>query len=250
MKTIPKPRSWCAAALLLPLLTAVGQAQAPAPPRLAAETTIYRDLWGIPHVRSRTDAGAAFGFAYAQAEDYSPVSSATTSQALGRAAEVDGPDAIPQDRLNRALEIPRLAREEYRRLDGRTRTCALCDGFVAGLDYYLATHPEVRPLLLTRFEPWYPLAFIRYNYFQSGFVFATGLRTRALASGAGGGSRRERAPMAGSWDRREARRDTRCSSSIRTCLSSGRDRSTKATCRATRDGTSPATPGSGFRFHM
>lgn len=165
-------------ALLLLLVTGVAQSQSPAPPPLARETTIYRDRWGIPHVRARSDAGAAFGFAYAQAEDYFARIERNYIQALGRAAEVDGPDAVAQDRLNRALEIPRLAREEYRRLDSRTR--ALCDGFAAGLNYYLATHPEVRPALLTHFEPWHPLAFIRYNYYQQGFVWASGVRAEEL----------------------------------------------------------------------
>ena len=36
---------------------------------------------------------------------------------------------------------------------------ALCDGFADGLNYYLATHPEVKPALLTRFEPWMPMFF-------------------------------------------------------------------------------------------
>jgi acyl-homoserine lactone acylase PvdQ len=164
-------------ALLFPLVTTVVQSQAPGPP-LARETTIYRDRWGIPHLWARTDAGAAFGFAYAQAEDYFARIERNYIEALGRAAELDGPDAVAQDRLNRALEIPRLARAEYGRLDGRTR--ALCDGFVAGLNYYLATHSEVRPRLLRRFEPWYPLAFIRYLYYQRGFVWASGVRPEEL----------------------------------------------------------------------
>ena len=113
MLTAPKPRSWPVAALLLPLLAAMAHSQMPPPPRLAAETTIYRDRWGIPHVRARNDAGAAFGFAYAQAEDYFARIERNYIEALGRAAEVDGPDAVAQDRLNRALGIPRLAREEY-----------------------------------------------------------------------------------------------------------------------------------------
>ena len=29
-----------------------------------------------------------------------------------------------------------------------------------GLNYYLATHPEVEPRVLTRFEPWLALSFI------------------------------------------------------------------------------------------
>ena len=179
--------STCLVALLLPLFAAVVETPSSAPARLAAETTIYRDRWGIPHVWSRTDAGAAFGFAYAQAEDYFARIERNYIQALGRSAEVDGADAVPEDRLNRLLEIPRLAREEYRRLDRRTR--ALCDGFVAGLNHYLATHPQVRPLLLTRFEPWYPLAFIRYNYYQRGFVWASGVLEEELRLTAGEAAR-------------------------------------------------------------
>ena len=47
---------------------------------------------------------------------------------------------------------------------------SLCDAFAAGFNYYLARHPEVRPRLITKIEPWYTLAFIRYNYYQNGFA--------------------------------------------------------------------------------
>ena len=33
----------------------------------------------------------------------------------------------------------------------------LLNAYAAGINYYLHTHPEVRPALLNRFEPWYPL---------------------------------------------------------------------------------------------
>jgi acyl-homoserine lactone acylase PvdQ len=157
----------------------VAQSPATGPrPALAAEATIYRDRWGIPHVFARTDAGAAFGFAYAQAEDYFARIELNYIQALGRQAELDSA-GFRQDRLNRALEIPRLAQAEYRRLGPRMK--AICDGFAAGLNWFLATHPDVHPRLLTRFEPWYPLAFIRFNYFQQGFVWSTGIRFEELA---------------------------------------------------------------------
>jgi len=35
----------------------------------------------------------------------------------------------------------------------------LCDAWSAGLNDYLADHPEVTPELLTRFEPWMPMFF-------------------------------------------------------------------------------------------
>src|SRR5687768_9420885 len=135
---------------------------------LARTVTIYRDTYGVPHVFGRTDATTVFGFAYAQAEDNFWRLEENYIAAIGRSAEVDGERRLERDRLNRALEIPRLAQEEYRRLDPHTR--AMCDAFAAGLNYYLSRHPDVKPRLLTRFEPWHPLAFIRYNYYQQGFV--------------------------------------------------------------------------------
>jgi acyl-homoserine lactone acylase PvdQ len=155
------------ALLLLLFLTAPVWAQ-PNPARLAKTVTIYRDAFGVPHVYGRTDASTVFGFAYAQAQDNFWRVEENFIQALGRSSELYDETALDEDRLNHALEIPRLAREEYSRLEPRMR--ALCDAFAAGFNFYLARHPEVRPRLLQQIEPWYTLAFIRYNYFQNGFA--------------------------------------------------------------------------------
>jgi len=144
------------------------------PEKLAGDVTIYRDTYGVPHVFGRTDASTVFGFAYAQAEDNFWRIEENFIHATGRASEVYGEKTLEEDRLNHALEIPRLAREEYQRLDPHMRS--LCDAFAAGLNYYLAQHPSVRPRLLTTIEPWYTLAFIRYNYFQNGFAHDRSLR--------------------------------------------------------------------------
>ena len=148
------------------------------PEKLAGSVTIYRDTYGVPHVFGRTDASTAFGFAYAQAEDNFWRVEENFINALGRASEVYGEKSVDEDRLNRALEIPRLARAEYARLDPHMRS--LCDAFAAGFNYYLAHHPEVRPRLLTTIEPWYTLAFIRYNYYQNGFAHDPNLRRIGL----------------------------------------------------------------------
>lgn len=145
---------------------------------LAARVTIYRDTYGIPHVFGETDASTMFGFAYAQAEDNFWRIEDNYIRSLGRRAEVDGEDGLGSDRRNHALEIPRLAREEYARMPRPMR--ALLDAFAAGLNAYVADHPDARPRLLTRFEPWYPLAFIRYNYYQSGFFWGAGFRPADL----------------------------------------------------------------------
>ena len=156
----------CASSLCTAQLAAQGN--------LAQRVTIYRDTYGIPHVFGETDAATMFGFAYAQAEDNFWRIEDDYIRALGRRAEVEGESGLTGDWRNRALEIPRLARAEYARLPKKMR--AVLDGFAMGLNGYLADHPAVRPRLLTRFEPWYALAFIRYNYYQSGFFWSAGFR--------------------------------------------------------------------------
>ena len=148
------------------------------PDDLAARVTIYRDTYGIPHVFGETDASTMFGFAYAQAEDNFWRIEDNYIRSIGRRAEAEGESGLGSDRRNHALEIPRLAREEYARMPQQMR--ALLDAFVAGLNAYLTDHPEVRPRLLTRFEPWYPLAFIRFNYYQSGFFWGAGFQPSDL----------------------------------------------------------------------
>lgn len=146
---------------------------------LARRVTIYRDVYGVPHVFGETDAATTFGFGYAQAEDGFFRLEDNYIRALGRRAEVDGERRAGEDRLNRVLRIPHLARVEYRRLPRRIRD--LVDGYAAGVNFWMARHPERRPRLLTRIEPWYVLAFIRYNYFQNGFVWSSGVAASELS---------------------------------------------------------------------
>jgi len=120
-----------------------------------------------------TPAATAYGFAWAQAEDNFWQVEENFIRAVGRAAEVHGEPALPEDWINRALEIPRLAREEYREADPELR--ALLDGFAAGFNDYVGSRPDVDFRLLDRVEPWHALAFIRYVYYQRGFRFAADL---------------------------------------------------------------------------
>lgn len=165
-------------ALLLCQTDAAAKPQDRVDSSLAKHVTIYRDTYGVPHVFGRTDASTVFGFAYAQAEDNFWRVEENFIHALGRASELYGEKTLDEDRLNHALEIPRLAREEYARMDRQMRS--LCDAFAAGFNYYLARHSGVRPRLLTKIEPWYTLAFIRYNYYQNGFARDRNLRRAGL----------------------------------------------------------------------
>jgi acyl-homoserine-lactone acylase len=127
--------------------------------RMARTVTIYRDTYGVPHIYAPTDAACVFGLMYAQAEDNFWQLEVDYIRSLGRAAEIYGERALMNDVMRRAFEINRLAMAEYARAGARTRR--LCDAFAAGLNYFLATHPQIKPQLITRFEPWHILAFQR-----------------------------------------------------------------------------------------
>ncbi|RZL51802.1 MAG: acylase, partial [Sphingomonas sp.] len=146
--------------ILLALLTA-----APSPPPTeatrwqaqAARVTITRDDWGIPHVRGQTDADAVFGLIYAQAEDDFPRIEANYLTALGRTAEALGEDAIWADLRQRLFVDPAELQADYAASPAWLRT--LMQAWADGLNFYLATHPQTRPKVLTRFEPWMALSF-------------------------------------------------------------------------------------------
>jgi acyl-homoserine lactone acylase PvdQ len=113
----------------------------------------------VPHIYGPTDAAVVFGLMYAQAEDNFWQLEEDYIRALGRAAEVHGERQLQNDLALRAFEVTRLAQAEYARLDAPTRE--LLEAFAAGVNYFLATRPDVKPRLLERFEPWFPLAFER-----------------------------------------------------------------------------------------
>ncbi len=124
---------------------------------LAQRVEIIRDDFGVPHVYGKTDADAVFGLLYAQAEDDFPRIERNYLWAMGRLAEVQGEAALYSD-LRANLYMTRAEAEAaYAAAPEWLR--ALCRAFADGLNFYLATHPETRPQVLTRFEPWMPFYF-------------------------------------------------------------------------------------------
>ncbi|MFJ9033409.1 penicillin acylase family protein [Streptomyces sp. NPDC102274] len=123
----------------------------------AARVTITRDDWGVPHVVGETDADAVFGMMYAQAEDDFNRIEQNYLVALGRLAEAEGETAIWQDLRQRLFLDPEELKKDYAKCPAWLRE--LMRAWADGLNYYLAIHPEVRPRVLNRFEPWMPLSF-------------------------------------------------------------------------------------------
>jgi acyl-homoserine-lactone acylase len=125
--------------------------------RQAQNVTIFRDDWGIAHVYGKTDADAVFGMEYAQAEDDFNRIETNYLNSLGRLAEAEGAPVVFQDLRQRLFIDPDSLRAEYRTSPPWLKR--LMDAFADGLNYFLYTHPGVKPRVITHFEPWMALSF-------------------------------------------------------------------------------------------
>lgn len=123
----------------------------------AQKVTIIRDRWGVPHIYAKTDADVVFGTLYAQCEDDFARVEWNYIDALGRTAEVEGESAIYFDLRSRLYHDTTRAKEMYKQSKPEMRK--LMDAFADGINYYLLTHSDVKPKLLTKFHPWLPLLF-------------------------------------------------------------------------------------------
>ena len=123
----------------------------------ASRVTIIRDDFGVPHIYGKSDADAVFGLLYAQCEDDFSRVERNYTWATGRLAEVEGVDQLYSDLRANLFMTQEEAVDQYDASPEWLKK--LCDAFADGINYYLHTHPEVKPKLLTRFEPWMPLYF-------------------------------------------------------------------------------------------
>jgi acyl-homoserine lactone acylase PvdQ len=123
----------------------------------ARNVTITRDNWGIAHVHGKTDADAVFGMIYAQAEDDFNRVETNYINAMGRLAEAEGESRIYQDLRMKLFINPDALKKQYAASPEWLKK--LMNAFADALNYYLLKHPDVKPRVITRFEPWMALSF-------------------------------------------------------------------------------------------
>ncbi len=121
----------------------------------ANSVTVIRDNWGIPHVYAKTDAHAVFGLLYVQCEDDFQRVEMNYIEKLGRTAEVKGEPELYNDLLIRMIIDSGDAIADYKASPPWLKK--LLDAYADGINYYIYKHPAVKPALLRRFEPWFPL---------------------------------------------------------------------------------------------
>jgi acyl-homoserine-lactone acylase len=159
----------------------------------ARNVTIIRDDWGIAHVYGKTDADAVFGMEYAQAEDDFNRVETNYINAMGRLAEAEGESKIYQDLRMKLFIDPDDMKKQYAASPAWLQS--LMNAFADGLNFYLYKHPEVKPRVIKRFEPWMALTFtegsiggdiekVNLNQLQAFYGNGSGAVPAAAAAGA------------------------------------------------------------------
>jgi acyl-homoserine lactone acylase PvdQ len=123
----------------------------------ARNVTVIRDDWGIAHVYGKTDADAVFGMIYTQAEDDFNRVEMNYINGMGRLAEAEGESKIYLDLRQKLFIDPSELKKQYAASPPWLQS--LTNAFADGLNYYLAKHPDVKPRVIQRFEPWMALCF-------------------------------------------------------------------------------------------
>src|SRR5262249_6810017 len=147
-------------ALLLVTLSRAILAQAKDP--LAAQVTIYRDTYGVPHIVGTTQEATFYGYGYAQAQDHLQEMMLQYRYAQGRRAEVLGFAALgggylqyvpyeyrwDGDYLQRLLRTRKGVDERKDEID--PHTYRILDGFARGVNAYIEEHRSQIPAWIDR----------------------------------------------------------------------------------------------------
>ncbi|GAA2191014.1 penicillin acylase family protein [Micromonospora lupini] len=123
---------------------------------------VYRDPWGVPHVRAADPLALAAAQGRVTAYDRAWQIEVERHRSAGTSAAVLGVDALAWDRFARQVRLDDTARRCHANLDGATAEWvgAYVDGVNAGLAAGAARSPEFAATGLApgRWEPWTPLA--------------------------------------------------------------------------------------------
>ena len=133
---------------------------------------LWRDAWGIPHIRTRTrdEAFAALGFAHAR--DRLWQMEALLRRGTGRYAEWVGKAGLRGDMLALQVDVAGASQRDFAALSAGTR--AMLESYTRGVNAFIATgHRPIEYRLLgvepAAWRPWHSIAVMR----QIGFLMGS-----------------------------------------------------------------------------
>ncbi len=156
-----RPAAFLAVAALVDKAAAQHRQTPPQPaPPATLQATVYRDVYGIPHIFADSEEAAAYSIALAQCEDLGMQVFDSLRTGIGRMAEVSGEGAFASDRMIHLWRVPETAERTWRESPLRTRR--LLQAFCSGLNAYRREHPdECRNALEA--EPVQVIALLRWS---------------------------------------------------------------------------------------
>ena len=123
----------------------------------ANAVTIVRDNYGTPHIYGSTDAAVVFGLMYTQCEENFKGIERNYLYQMGRQSEADGMAPLYTDVQLQLIADSTDAIQDYKTSAPYFKK--LLDAFADGVNYYLYKHPDVKPMVLKKFKPWFALMF-------------------------------------------------------------------------------------------
>jgi acyl-homoserine-lactone acylase len=127
-------------AMLIALLLGLG-ATAQAQPIDPTTVTISRDAWGVPHIHAPTDAGTAYGLAWANAEDNFHDMQLNLLMARARQGEVLGKNGAVVDYAVQMLGVRELVRDHYA-ADVSPKFKQHLEAYAQGINAFAQSHPH------------------------------------------------------------------------------------------------------------
>jgi acyl-homoserine lactone acylase PvdQ len=121
--------------------------------------TVYRDIWGVPHIYAVSEETAAFAFGYTQAQDRIEQLMFAFRYAEGSLAEVFGTNYIEKDFEQKTWRHAQISQTHYAELPPKIRK--ICEAFVKGIETYCASHPQKVPAWAPKIQPWHIIALTR-----------------------------------------------------------------------------------------
>ncbi|MDG2522953.1 acylase [Caulobacter segnis] len=101
---------------------------------------ILWDRYGVPHVYAKDEAGAFYGFGYAQAQNHADIIIRLYGEARGRAAEYWGESGVESDKWMLANDVPERAVKWREQQTPQFRKNL--DAFAQGINDYARAHPD------------------------------------------------------------------------------------------------------------
>ena len=96
---------------------------------------VYRDHWGIPHIKAKNENDMFFAQGFVTAQDRLWHMDYDRYRALGRWAELTGPNGVEQDKLLRGAGMGRTAKLDYEM--ARPESKEMIDSYTAGVNAFI-----------------------------------------------------------------------------------------------------------------